>query len=322
MINLTSFFLFPFNDVRAAKTESFKFCEDHNSRLIKSVAEGQPFNDLLAPTQTCLDALRQSFEGGASTQAQQESKTLAVDLIISEFIKKVVHYGPAIMVHFDKNSVEYEQIYPHGRTEYLKTNKGSASKLMSQFLMGIKANMESLGEAMVTDIQDVYDRYVAARNEQLQTKESNAGLKGSWEENLTNMWHQIHINVLSIALANPGKPEVVSRYFTQSILRLKKHTKSATKSGVILLTVPKNSLTVANISYSVEDTLLLNNTGGVNLSYFGADTADSTKPDTASELQSGEEKEVTAVSLGAPTNTFLIIANETESDGEIEISLL
>ncbi len=89
------------------------------------------------------------------------------------------------------------------------------------------------------------------------------------------------------------------------------------------LTVPAAGTAAAEISFSVDDTLLISNTGDVSVYYYGATIGSQPAPATAIEIAAGDEAEVTAASLGAPSNRYLMFVNkDADTDGEVEITLI
>ena len=89
---------------------------------------------------------------------------------------------------------------------------------------------------------------------------------------------------------------------------------------VYTLTLSPNSNKAADISFSVADSLLLTKTFTIPLYYYGAATTDAAVPTTLKEILPDEEIEVTAVSLGAPANKFLLfLNNDSQIEGEVEI---
>ena len=111
-------------------------------------------------------------------------------------------------------------------------------------------------------------------------------------------------------------------YFDQSIITPRKHADDSTDEAYIL-SIPAAGIASADVSFSVDDTLLISNTGDVPVAYYGAATASQPAPATAITIAANNEAEVTAASLGAPANRFLLFVNkDAETDGEVEITLI
>jgi len=68
--------------------------------------------------------------------------------------------------------------------------------------------------------------------------------------------------------------------------------------------------------------LIINNSN-IAVFYYGAATAGEQPKTAPIEIAAGDEAEVTALSLGAPTNKFLILMNNDSTEtAEVEIALI
>jgi hypothetical protein len=81
---------------------------------------------------------------------------------------------------------------------------------------------------------------------------------------------------------------------------------------------------MANISFALGDTLLATNVGDVPLYYYGASSATQSAPANPTEIAEGNEAEITAASLGAPANKYLLFVNtdkDKDTEREVEIKM-
>lgn len=324
MRTIENYFVTPFDYIRVGRPQTLRFFEDHNGRLIQAVAEGEPFAAQVAPTTLAFEKLRDSLGATEATFAEQQGATITVDDMIDEFKTYVVDGEITVLGKFKKTTAEYQRFYPHGLTQYSNINKGTATSLMIQYKKAASDYKGDLGNPFSDKMEDIYTRYLAVRGGQIMLKESTSAMRSEWDVNLDAMKDQAFDNILVIARANRGKPEVARRYFTQSILRGRKIKKTdGTETDAYKLVVPFGSRAVADISFSVDDTLLFYISGQVGLRYFGAATPDAEMPADSPLVPSDDEIEVTALSLGAPDNKYLIFVNEDPAiDGEVEITLL
>ena len=113
-------------------------------------------------------------------------------------------------------------------------------------------------------------------------------------------------------------------YFDQSIITPDKRKSSDDDdSAAYTLSVPASATAVANINFALGDTLLVTNTGDVPLYYYGASSATQAAPANPTEIAEGDEAEITAASLGAPANKYLLFVNtDKDYEGEVEIMTL
>ncbi|MFZ4548074.1 MAG: hypothetical protein ACOYN4_11595, partial [Bacteroidales bacterium] len=89
------------------------------------------------------------------------------------------------------------------------------------------------------------------------------------------------------------------------------------------LSVPASTTAVANISFALGDTLLVTNTGNVPLYYYGASSPTQAAPANPTQIPDGDEAEITAASLGAPANKYLLfVNNDKDLEGEVEIMMV
>jgi len=127
-----------------------------------------------------------------------------------------------------------------------------------------------------------------------------------------------------IADHHRGQPEKIRLYFDQSIITLEKHKQAGDDTAqAYTLTVPASATAVANINFALGDTLLVTNAGDVPVCYYGASSANQAAPANPTEIAEGDEAEITAASLGAPANKYLLfVNNDKEMEGEVEIMMV
>ncbi len=323
MINLRRFLESPFKKLKASKSRLFKFYNDHLSRLKRAVANGEPFDSLLTPTQTAVTNLKASMGDKSSSSAMEESKTSTVDNVIKWFKRTIILREANILVLFPLNSDTYKEFFPHGRAEYTKINKTTAENLMWQIIKAITNHKAELGQALLDEFISIQTAYDKARDEQSQQKEETSTQRISWDVNLDIMEEQAFQNLLSIAKVHSGNPKKISLFFDERIVKLHHYNKEGEIILPYNLKIAAKTTKAALISFSVDDKLYFYNISDVSLFYFGAPSADTPTPAIAIELPAGESIEVTAASLGAPINKYLLFTNtDASEEGEVEITLL
>jgi hypothetical protein len=323
MTNLRKFLESPFRRLKVSRDKIFKFFEDHLNRLIQAVDNGEPFAGLVAATQSAFDNLKLSLGSHSSTLAQKESKTMTVDLVIEEFKTAIKLREANILIHFSKDSPVYQEFFPHGKTEYNNANKASIERLMTQIITAIDNHKSELGQPLLDEFLALQTAYITARNEQLKKMEDAGTKTDSWESSLEIMQMQAFRNLLTIALQYMGEPDKIELFFTESLIRARHYNHEGEVIEPYMLVVPPNSTVAADLSFSVDDKLYVEVTGESSLFYFGAQIAEALCPPTAIELQPGAGVEISALSLGAPANKYLLFTNKNTSlESEVEITLL
>ena len=323
MHDLKKYFVSPFVNIEVGKDKQYKFYEDHDNRMISAVNNGEPFGGLLAATHTKVLNLKNSLGSQASTLAQKESKTITVDNAIEAFKTKIKESEAHILIKYPKGSAIYEEFYPHGLNEYNHITKANIEKLMAQFIKPLDDHKGELGETLLDEFTALETNYTNARNEQLQKKEDSETSRYTWDTSLAAMEDQAFVNLLSIALVHRNHPEKIKMFFDQSIIRLHRYNKAGEEILPYILGISTNTTKAADLSFSVDDQLEIENTGDGSIFYYGAITADAICPPTAKELPAGESIIVKGDALGAPANKYLLFTNKnTTLEGEVEISLL
>ena len=324
MKKLESFAVSPFKGYEVGRDKIVDFFSDHNNRLIQAVADGAPFADLLTEFTPALGRLADSKTGTAVNLAQQGSETMTVDNIMETFKDEVTKLEPIVLVQFPKDSVEYHEFFPQGKRIYSRLTKANMENLFAIIISACDNHSDKIGEDHLHVFTALRDAYKAARDRQQQKKESTSSTRSAWDDNLEIVSNLAFHNLLMIADNYKNQPEKLRLLFDVSIATPDKHTNDDDDSTEpYTLVIPAADIAVANISFSVDDTLLLTNSGSTSLYYYGAASVDQPLPVTPFELEVDDEVEVTAASLGAPANKFLLFKNRDEfSEGEVEIVMV
>lgn len=312
----------PFNGVVVGRDKNVEFYTDHGNKLTQAVSTGAPFGELVSPYMAALAALTASKTDTAVNLAQQGSETMTVDNYILQFKAAVTRLEPRVLIQFPKETVEYHEFFPQGKSAYSNVTKGNFGNLIATIIAACAKYTAKLGPEPAAEFTALRTSYTAARESQLQKKGSTVSTRSAWDTNLETIADLAFFNLLTIAREHRGHPEKLRMYFDQSIITLHKH-ENAAADVAYTLTVPAAGIAAADISFSVDDTLLISNNGDVSLYYYGAANGSQPAPPTAIEIAAGDEAEVTAASLGAPANRYLLFANkDAETDGEVEITLI
>jgi hypothetical protein len=313
----------PFDNINASREDIAAFYSDHNNRMKQAVANGEPFAAQLPPTAAATANLGASQSSTVTTKSQLKSRTLTVDQVIASFVSKAQETEAIVLAKYKrKDTPEYIEFYPNGKSEYNNANKSNIIALFDQIILAAHNHPDVSTDDLEGDFGTLKNEYVDARNIQQQQKENKDGAAGTWEANLTLMGLQAYDNLHVIARVHPNQPERIKQYFDVSIVTYDKHPAGGEATGGYVDTIPPLSQKCMDISFSPDDVLLVSVNSTMPLGGYGAPAADSPEPATLIELPAGEETEITAVQLGAPANKFFIIVNKDETtEGEVEIVL-
>ena len=314
----------PFKGLVVGRDLIVEFFNDHFNRIKQSSDSGAPFGELVLPFQESLAKLSASKTGTVVNLAQQGSDTMTVDNYLQQFKDSIKTLEPLVMVQFPKGSVQYHEFFPQGKSAYSRTTKGNIDNLFATVISACENHKDKLGLQLKDEFVALQSNYVAARNKQLEKKGSTSSTRSAWDDNLDEIKDLAFHNMLVIADHHRGQPEKMRLYFDQSIITLDKHKSSDDDTAqAYTLTIPASATAVANINFALGDTLLVTNVGDVPVYYYGASAFNQPAPANPTQIAEGDEGEITAASLGAPANKYLLFVNTNkDTKGEVEIMLL
>jgi predicted HicB family RNase H-like nuclease len=239
--------------------------------------------------------------------------------LLAELPEKLKQWQHKIANIFSEDTIEFGGIFPNGRSDVYRGSYGQRlSKLHS---VATEVNKYPALSTVYEEINAYYLLLKDARNNKGVKQDTKDSSSAELDQAYDAMGEMLFSNMLQLTDIYIKTPEVVSNYFDFSLLRIPK--KQSEEDNTYILTLPVNSKRVANISFSADDTLLLVNNGTKSIFFYAAATADAATPTTLTEIAAGEELEVTAASLGAPANKFLIFVNTDLTEaGEVEILLI
>ena len=234
--------------------------------------------------------------------------------------EKLRHWEYIIRGVFDEKTPEYLIFFPGGRS---KIYRGS---LTSQFTkLQVLSNQLAKYPALAvvhTEVDAYCTSLLALQGNKVGTYTANDETSLSLEEKRIALGVEMYSILGKLISKFAADPTKVEHYFPLNLLR-SSVKQPANGDEAYTLTIAAGTTEVADISFSPDDTLLISNTGDVPVYYYGAVTATQPAPATAILIAAGDEAEVTAASLGAPANRFLLLVNkDADTDGEVEITLI
>ena len=321
MKSLENYAQMPFDAIKVGRDPIVEFFTDHFNRLKQASDTGAPFSGLVPPFEECLIRLTASKTGTAVNLAQQGSETMTVNNYLQQFKNSIRTLEPKVLVQFPKGSVQYHEFFPQGKSAFNRITKGNADSLFATIVSACENHKDKLGLQPKEEFVALQNNYMVARNKQLEKKGSTSSTRSAWDDNLEEIKDLAFHNLLMIADHHRGQPEKIRLYFDQSIITLDKHKQPADSSAqAYTLSVPASATAEANINFALGDTLLVTNIGDVPVCYYGASSANQAAPANPTKIAEGGEAEITAASLGAPANKYLLfVNNDKDRVGEVEI---
>ena len=225
MKNLESYAELPFENFRVGRDKILEFFVDHDNKLKEAVANSAPFSKEQIAFSLALDLLAKSKTDTSVNIAQQSSETMNVDFIIQEFKDKVTWLEPKVLVVFPKNTVEYNEFFPNGKTAYGQTTKSTIDNHFATIIAACDRHSDKLGTEPAEVMKALQAKYKAAREAQLRKKGGTAGTRSAWDDNLDIVKDLAFHNLIMIADAYRGQPEKIGMFFNQSIITPRQHTK-------------------------------------------------------------------------------------------------
>jgi len=291
-----------------------------NYEALKAHQNEDPFiKELFLKTKAVYTAYHDLLGDLVSTKATKKGTVLSFYNYLKTLRSKLKEWDLEVQRVLKEGTPEYVAIFPNGKSFILQ---GTQEQIMAKF-SGFYTNvLLNSGLAAITDdvslhyqsLQTIY----GSKNEKLsKTNTSTTDLDKAYDQ----MGKTLYCNMLMLIVHFVDNPVNVENYFDMTLLRTpQKHSK---KDNAYKLPLPANSIRIADIGFSIGDTLLIINNGTNSISFYAAATADAATPAILNEIAPGEELEITAASLGAPNNKFLIFVNTSLTDeGEVEIVLI
>ena len=321
-MNLESFTKNQFSSIKASITRREKFLNYHLIRM-EANNSGGLLNGIIAETKPLHLKLVENLSIRSNTLGTGKGSTLSVRLIMTNFIGDARNLESMCKIKFGKKSPIYLEAFPQGFSEYQNVTQGEFKPLLQRVItFSIKYQTE-----IGPDFVEKFKNQLLQWDDKLAKREDIAadalGVRPAFETLWDQIVKQLYKNLLTILLANLTNPSAIFIYFDESLVRFRHHTTDDTTDDTYKLLIPALTSKAAEISFAVDDTLLVINNGAKSIFYYGAATANEQAKTALIEIPAGEEAEVTAVSLGVPTNKFIIFVNkDATEEAEVEIALI
>jgi len=281
------------------------------------------YNGILDESKPLLLQLQNNLNNRTYMHGAGKGSTVNLKLVMEKFIKTARKLESQTEIIFDKKSPQYEEGFPGGLTEVQGVTQALFVPLAERLLKFALKYKTQLGQNFDDKIKEIITEW----NENTKTRVDIINEIDSARPEFEIIWDaicsQLYKNALTILLANLDKPDILLTYFDEKIVNFRKHNIEKTDSNSYTLSIAPTTSKTADFTFAAGDTLLLMNNGNKSIFYYAAATADAPQPAVLHEIAAGDEAEVTALSLGAPANKFLIIVNkDATEEAEVEIALI
>ena len=313
----------PLDGVMVSANRRVKYTDINIERMTKN-NQGGIYDILVEYTKNCRDAYANNLIEEESGESIRIANTAELQKSVEEFKDNMRKIEKYLSYKHGNTSLIYMELFAHGLSQFTKASLTEISKLMKKsHEFTVKYATELSSENFEALFKADMLRFDTAFKQQQQAQGAVTNRKSLKEMLWANLKKQLYINMLTIIINNPDNPKVMLSFFEDKILRFRKHKDDGSTAEAYKLNIAASSSKVADISFSVDDTILIINNGYVPLYYYAAATANAAQPAQLTEIAVGDEAEVKAIQLGAPANKFLILVNKDASmEAEAEIALI
>jgi len=311
----------PFADIRVGIERREKFVHYHILRM-QGNNPGGKLDNSISETLTIHQLLTQNLSLRKYVAGSGKGSTLSLKIILKEFIGLAGDLESMCKIKFKKKTPIFMEVFPKGITEYLNVNQANFSPLLErlqQFSDKYKADVGIDFKDKFLDIKTRFEEKLSIKEElQQQAKGAAPDFEIIWNK----LAKQLFKNTLTILMLNLDNPNILLSYFDQRIVNHRYKTIHEEKLSSYQLKIAPASFKAAGFSFSADDILLVMNNGNVPIFCYGAATTNEAPGSTTVEIPVGEEAKLTAVSLGAPANKYLMILNNANAEAKVEIAVL
>ncbi len=313
----------PLDGAMVSISRKIEYADINIERMTKNNPDGSN-SPLIDETKQKRDAFAGNLSSSKMNEAIRIAYTAELAKTALEFRNTVSKFEGLVKSVFGKGSSIYLMFFAYGLEEYHKANQAQLPMLMDKMMSLNLTYKSELGTTMYYDLFNVQKmRYTNAFSLQKQAGGTVSNTKAAKEMLWNELKKQLYKNMLTLVLNNIDHPAMMLSYFEPRLLRFRHHKTENETEDSYILTLAANTTEAASISFSVNDQLLILNNGEVPVYYYGAATATEAPKTVPVEIAAGEEVEVTAASLGAPANKFLLFINkDLTTEAEVEVMLL
>jgi len=229
----------PFLTIDIAKERLCGFISDHCARMRSG--HNPVFVPLIAVTTGLNDQIFAKLVFIDENKNLSRSLTRQVNNKMKEFKTKVLQMESFVIVKFEKNSTEYNEFYPKGRTQYYRVNKTNVLSMFNHIITATTKYESDLGSEWKDWFTQAFDVFEPLYGQQ-------TGIKGAVKQAVTEfkilkkeVCLQMYKNLLVILAEYHKNPKRAMSFFDEKIVNWKKHKKKVVKVKEVpkVLEVPK-----------------------------------------------------------------------------------
>jgi hypothetical protein len=250
-------------------------------------------------------------------QRKGESTNLS-DLKLILTAEKTPEWSAKIQSVFNAKSPTYAKIFPKGRRvfstgsifERIKYLKASAQEVK------LTGNLDA--------VYDDMDAFIAKLESASMEKDTKAGDVKKTQESLQQKAQKLATEIFKaygiLISLQPDKPDSVLKYFPVHFFRYPRKTEENNKPYE--LTIPAKSIVEGGFTFMMDTRLFFYNTGETKLKLWFTSAQDLPAPANYLLLNPEEDKQITVKDLASQNDRFLMIENQEEKDGYLEIVMM
>ena len=248
-------------------------------------------------------------------RAIQSKKVQAIKLDFNSSVDKL---NAAILFKFEKKSLVYQEVFPHGVTPYKTATLDEILMMMDLAEKYANKYKTDIGPDILANLQKIHTDFVTELDAELVASGNVKSLPANYEALRLEMEQQLLKNIGTLLVENYKNPTVIASFFDEYLIFPSRKDSNSPKA----LIVGPLSHKAFKTPFSESNTLTIVSKAIFSMYYYAAPTLTAPVPATLTEITAKDTKQLTAASLGAPTNKYIIFVNKDSTlDGEIDISI-
>lgn len=324
MINFSVFFKIHFDNEKISDEKIKRYTQAHIERIFANNTNHK-YDAMLTATTAAYDNYYNAISAETTNEGIKQSATKSVDSILAEFKAEVSSMEGVIARAFRTEPSKIEEFFPYGLSEYSNASKSNVEMLMDRIINACGNNSGKLPGDFDVQVKAIRHSYINLRKTQLLKIGAVADDKARAATSRNILERQLMLNLLDLAKEYLGDPVNGLKFFDMSILKTESSKPGETGNGDTVFTgsvIAGSKVIIMEGGYTANTAVIIENTGESALQFYTAAAADDPVPETAPELQPGEEDEFTIAQLGAAGNEFLMVYNpETNLNGEYVLTI-
>jgi hypothetical protein len=311
MINFAVFFKIHFDTSKLSDDKIKRYTQSHIERM-RANNTGGKYDAMIAATVAAYDAFYDAISDESTDEGIKQSATMSVDTIMAAFKAEVSSMEGIIARAFRTEPSKIQEFFPFGLSEYSNATKSNVEMLIDRIVNACANNSGKLPADFDVPVKALRQNYTDLRKVQLQKIGTVADDKARAATTRNVLERQLMLNLLDLAKEYLGDPVNGLKFFDQSIIRTESSKPGETGNGATVFTgsvKPISKVIIMEGGFTSASAITFENSGEAPLRFYTAAKADDPVPETAPELQPGEEDEFTPAQLGAAGNTFLMVYN-------------